>query len=40
MHKELKVAGQQAIDEWKDLMGPEEAEEILAAYADLLAERQ
>lgn len=37
---ELKVAGQQAIDEWKDLMGPEEAEEILAAYADLLAERQ
>ena len=37
---ELKVAGQQAIDEWKELMGPEEAEEILAAYADLLAERQ
>ena len=37
---ELKVAGQQAIDEWKDLMGPEEAEKILAAYADLLAERQ
>lgn len=37
---ELKVAGQQAIDEWKDLMGPEEAEEILAAYANLLAERQ
>lgn len=37
---ELKVAGQQAIDEWKDLMGPEEADEILAAYADLLAARQ
>lgn len=37
---ELKTAGQQAIDEWKELMGPEEAEKILAAYADLLAERQ
>lgn len=37
---ELKTAGQQAIDEWKDLMGPEEAEKILAAYASLLAERQ
>lgn len=37
---ELRTAGQQAIDEWKELMGPEEAEKILAAYADLLAERQ
>lgn len=37
---ELRTAGQQAIDEWKELMGSEEAEKILAAYADLLAERQ
>ena len=30
---ELKAAGQQAVDEWRALMGDEKADEILAAYA-------
>ena len=36
----LKTAGQQAIDEWKATIGEETANEILAAYASVLAERQ
>ena len=30
---ELKAAGQQALDEWRELMGDQKADEILAAYA-------
>lgn len=36
----LKTAGAQAVDDWKQLMGEEKADEILAAYATTLAERQ
>ena len=36
----LKSSGQQAIDEWKALIGEDRANEILAAYASTLAERQ
>ena len=35
--EELKSAGQQAIDEWRALIGDAEADEILAAYAAQLA---
>ena len=35
--QELKAAGQQAIDEWRALIGDEKADEILAAYAAQLA---
>ena len=33
---ELKSAGQQAIDEWRALIGDEKADEILASYASQL----
>ncbi len=37
---DLKAAGQVAVDEWKAATGEEEAQKILAAYADTLAMRQ
>ena len=38
--EELKAAGQQAIDEWREKIGPEKADEIVAAYQAVLASRQ
>ncbi len=38
--QELRSAGQQAIDEWREKIGQETADEILAAYQAVLAARQ